>query len=178
MEPTAFGARKTARDGLYPWCRACCVANTKAHQSGSEWQAKKARYDRERVARLRDKLSEQARMRYLRSREQRIAEVAAWRAANPDRRRIISMNYKARRRAQEAGGVTTGELRQGIESQRKVCFWCNTDCSGGHHIDHVEPLSRGGRHEIANLVVACPTCNLRKQAMLPERWIKQILEVA
>lgn len=177
-EPTAFGARKTSRDGLYPWCRACCVASTKAHQSGPEWRAKKAEYDRTRVERLREHLSEQGRERYLRNREHRIARAADWIAANPDRRRVISMNYKSRRRAQEASGLTTAELRDWETAQAKVCFWCDTDCTEGHHVDHFEPLSRGGLHEIANLVIACPTCNLRKQAMPPERWMERVLAEA
>lgn len=176
--PEAFGARKSARDGLYPWCRPCCVANTKAHQSGSEWTTKKAAYDRERVARLKPVLAEKASERYFRSRDQRLAEAAAWRKANPEKRRLISMNYKARRRAQEAGGPTTAELRDWLGRQRKVCFWCDADCAGVHHVDHFEPLSRGGKHEISNLVIACPSCNLRKQAMPPERWMERILSEA
>ena len=31
-------------------------------------------------------------------------------------------------------------------------------------MDHVVPLSRGGRHEPANLVWACRSCNSRKSA--------------
>lgn len=30
------------------------------------------------------------------------------------------------------------------------------------HVEHVIPLCRGGTNELANLVLACPSCNLRK----------------
>ena len=174
----AFGPRKSAHDGLYPWCRPCCVANTKAHQSGPEWRARKAEYDKARVARLSDRLIEQARVRYLNNREQRIADAAVWATANPDRRRVISMNYKSRRRSQEADGMTSAELRAWIGLQAKHCFWCDADCEAAFHVDHVYPLSRGGGHVASNLVIACPTCNLRKQAMLPEAWLDRILTVS
>lgn len=32
----------------------------------------------------------------------------------------------------------------------------------GWHIDHVTPLSRGGRTVLSNLVLSCATCNQRK----------------
>jgi 5-methylcytosine-specific restriction endonuclease McrA len=36
-------------------------------------------------------------------------------------------------------------------------------CGGRfEHIDHIIPLSRGGRHSIGNLAPACAACNLKK----------------
>ena len=173
-ELTAFGARKTSRDGLYPWCRACCVVSTRAHQSGPEWRAKKAEYDRERVARLKPVLAEQASVRYERNRSDKLAAAKRWANENRDARRVISMNYKSRRRAQEEGGISTSELKAWINLQDKRCLWCSADCADAFHVDHVEPLSRGGKHEASNLAISCPTCNLRKQAMPPERWIEKL----
>lgn len=34
------------------------------------------------------------------------------------------------------------------------------------HVDHMIPVSRGGSHEIQNLVTACAECNLEKHANL------------
>jgi 5-methylcytosine-specific restriction endonuclease McrA len=36
-------------------------------------------------------------------------------------------------------------------------------------IDHVQPLSKGGRHEWTNVVTACSLCNNRKGDKTPER---------
>ena len=38
-------------------------------------------------------------------------------------------------------------------------------------IDHVVPLSRGGKHEIENLLPACRSCNSSKGAKLLEEWL-------
>ena len=36
------------------------------------------------------------------------------------------------------------------------------------HIDHIVPHSKGGSHDMANLQLAHPSCNLRKSNRMPE----------
>lgn len=36
--------------------------------------------------------------------------------------------------------------------------------------DHIEPISRGGTNDIANLATACPDCNRDKANMTLEEW--------
>ena len=38
------------------------------------------------------------------------------------------------------------------------------------HLDHVIPVSRGGKTELNNLVVACEFCNENKRAKTPDEW--------
>jgi 5-methylcytosine-specific restriction endonuclease McrA len=60
------------------------------------------------------------------------------------------------------------ELRLLWIVQDGKCFWCSGALAlNGLHVDHLIPLSKGGAHEIANFVLSCPTCNLRKHDMLP-----------
>ena len=61
-----------------------------------------------------------------------------------------------------------------IDSQAKVCFWCGVPCEGNFQVDHFHPLSKGGRHELANLEISCPTCNQRKGAKLPAIFAKMV----
>ena len=42
------------------------------------------------------------------------------------------------------------------------CAYCGA--ADATHVDHVYPRSRGGGHHPRNLVAACPTCNLSKNA--------------
>lgn len=51
----------------------------------------------------------------------------------------------------------------------KVCQYCKTT-DGPFHLDHVYPWSRGGRHTLRNLVVACAKCNASKADMTVDEW--------
>jgi 5-methylcytosine-specific restriction endonuclease McrA len=68
--------------------------------------------------------------------------------------------------------VNTGTYTQNqIDSlfciQEQCCYYCASslvDCESKrkYHIEHYVALAYGGRNEICNLVLACPTCNLKK----------------
>ena len=105
-----------------------------------------------------------------RTRDARITGARKWANENPDARRAIAKAYKARRRAQETGGDSTAQLRDWEKAAVKVCFWCDADCLDNYQVDHFYPLSRGGRHERQNLVIACPPCNRRKGAKDPHAF--------
>jgi 5-methylcytosine-specific restriction endonuclease McrA len=97
----------------------------------------------------------------------KVENAKAWIKANPDKRATITFSYDGRRRAKTKQGDSTKAIRAWVESARKVCYWCNTKCADDYHSDHYQPLSKGGEHRISNLVIACPTCNLRKNAKDP-----------
>ena len=98
----------------------------------------------------------------------------AWIKANPEKRRAICFAYDGKRRAQKAAGVTGPQLKVWTAAQIKVCHWCSKRCAKAFHVDHIMPLSRGGEHEIRNLAIACPQCNLRKNARDPVDWARMI----
>lgn len=105
---------------------------------------------------------------YRASRPERNNENAInWARLNPEKRKSISKAYKARRRAQERGGDSTAAIHAWEQAAPKVCHWCNKKCQDEYHVDHYQPLARGGLHIIANLVIACPPCNFRKNAKDP-----------
>lgn len=93
-----------------------------------------------------------------------------WIKANPEKRFAISFNYDSKRRANKKDGVKSKELTSWISKQIKVCYWCNVVCSDNYHIDHYEPLSKGGKHILSNLVISCPACNLNKNAKDPYKF--------
>jgi 5-methylcytosine-specific restriction endonuclease McrA len=59
--------------------------------------------------------------------------------------------------------------------QRKIssgrCYYCGK-LVGRENLtmDHIVPLSRGGRSTKGNVVPACKDCNNRKKWMLPVEW--------
>jgi 5-methylcytosine-specific restriction endonuclease McrA len=82
--------------------------------------------------------------------------------------KILSLNSKHKRRSiEKKGGVTSREFMS-IKKEAKNCYWCNISLKGKDtHIDHYTPLSKGGTHEVSNLVTSCSNCNLKKHAKDP-----------
>lgn len=97
----------------------------------------------------------------------RVQDACDWAKRNPAKRKAISRQYKAKRRAQEGEGITGGVLSAWTDAMPKVCFYCGCDCAAGFHVDHFIPLAKGGTHVLTNLRMSCPGCNLRKSAKMP-----------
>ncbi len=79
-----------------------------------------------------------------------------WVRANNYRRRALKRN--------NGGSHTVQDIRKQYANQKGKCYYCKKKVGTAYHVDHVIPLSRGGSNGPENLVVACPTCNLRKNA--------------
>ena len=107
-------------------------------------------------------------------RKQEIKYVSPWALNNPDKVSEIKKNYKHRRRTKEReGSVTTSELVEWLRYIPKVCEYCRTSCESTYHIDHIEPLSKEGKHELSNLAISCPTCNMTKSNKTLLVWFAQ-----
>jgi len=54
---------------------------------------------------------------------------------------------------------------------RGRCYYCGKSFSPrGLTMDHIVPLSRGGKSKKGNVVPACKDCNNKKKYMLPIEW--------
>lgn len=52
-----------------------------------------------------------------------------------------------------------------------VCYYCGQKVGRENlTMDHIVPLSRGGRSTKGNIVAACKECNNKKKWMLPLEW--------
>jgi hypothetical protein len=80
-----------------------------------------------------------------------------WKA---DRYAILKLN---------GGTCTKQELDELKAAQNYQCAYCKRQVV--LTIDHIFPVSRGGRHEIANIAWACGKCNSNKHDKTPEEWI-------
>ena len=66
-------------------------------------------------------------------------------------------------------------LRQSNWWMRKIqkgqCYYCRQNVGKENlTMDHVLPLSRGGKSRKGNIVQACKTCNNKKKYLLPIEW--------
>jgi 5-methylcytosine-specific restriction endonuclease McrA len=70
----------------------------------------------------------------------------------------------AKRRAQmeKSGGdgVTLKQWRQTKEEYNNLCAYCNQ--KKPLSMDHIVPVSKGGIHDVSNIVPACRSCNSKK----------------
>jgi len=71
------------------------------------------------------------------------------------------------------------EMRQSRWWQNKLaegrCHYCGQITpKAGLTMDHVVPLTRGGKSTKGNLVACCKACNSRKQNLLPLEWAEYL----
>jgi 5-methylcytosine-specific restriction endonuclease McrA len=158
-------AERKARYRANPENRARDAARSKAWREANPEKVK-ANNDRWNTKETRDRYKETQRRcgaeHYRANRERKAETTAAWRAENRDR----VNEYQRRRRARKMGSdpdLTTTEWLEILEEFDHCCAYCQArDVS--LEIEHVTPISRGGRHTRANVVPACRSCNARKGA--------------
>lgn len=69
------------------------------------------------------------------------------------------------------GSYTEVDIARMLVDQSGQCVYCRCDITGGFHIDHILPVSRGGSSNIENLQLLCPFCNLSKGAKTHEEFL-------
>lgn len=151
-----------------------------------ERNAEKVRESQQRwLAANPERRREVARSFYERNRESEMARSVAWRAANLDavrrhRRESHYRNYakdimrmSARRANVRAFIITDRDVRR-LMSQ--ACAECGD--VRNLHVDHIVPLSRGGRHSVGNLQMLCQPCNLSKNNRLTVEWRQRKTELS
>lgn len=62
------------------------------------------------------------------------------------------------------------------EFEEDTCFYCGKKFTGAVHVDHFIPWSFVKEDKLWNFVLACPTCNTRKNNKLPEQKYVHKLE--
>mgnify|MGYP002745554693 CR=1 FL=1 len=99
--------------------------------------------------------------------ERHYANIKRWAVRNPDK----VAAYRVRRARAELDGNATRELiNTKCEASNKTCCLCGTridDTLRSPHpmslsLEHLTPISRGGRHDIDNIDFAHRTCNTKK----------------
>lgn len=86
---------------------------------------------------------------------------------NPHIARKANHKRKARKSATIENPFTEADCLSLIEAYEGCCAYCGNK-TARLEMDHVIPLSRGGKHTKANIVPACFNCNRHKAAHIPE----------
>lgn len=122
-----------------------------------------------------------------RNKGRRRESVAAWKAANkdkirannarwvkdnPDARRAINHNRRARMLG-NGGRISKGLRAKLFRLQRGKCACCGAPLGNNYHLDHIMPLSLGGRNDDGNMQLLKAACNLRKKAKHPVTYMQE-----
>ena len=81
-----------------------------------------------------------------------------------------SKRRKAQNRGQTPVQIPVAALRQRFNEFSNCCAYCGDD--GDMQIEHMEPISKGGAHDIGNIVPACASCNTSKRSHSMEAWYR------
>jgi 5-methylcytosine-specific restriction endonuclease McrA len=187
-----FYADSSSKDGLRSPCRACSnEASRLYYQKNKEKIRNQRRLYNEQNA---DKRRQQQRLYYQRHSEKVRKGIRRWRQENLDQvherdRLYYQQNAdqrrddNRRRRAQRLNAIgthTPDDVDCQIRSQTDAkgvlhCWWCGEPIEDEYHVDHRIPLSKGGKDDPGNLVIAHPKCNRSKFNKLPHEFNGRLL---
>jgi 5-methylcytosine-specific restriction endonuclease McrA len=109
------------------------------------------------------------------NRDRVMANSRKWEIANRNKRNEQARTHAINRRLRKyrnGGKLSRSDIDTQYNRQKGKCYYCGEKVGKKYHVDHVVPLSRGGSHSPDNIVIACPTCNLRKNNKLPHEWLE------
>lgn len=151
------------------YCSRSCKSKAAEKRLRTGTEADKLR-NRARYTKERAKRQAHARNQYWSNRDTYVSRSREWRKANPERRKIQHENRRARKFGNPGYVVVKARDWEKIRNRFSgCCAYCGAKpdviC-----MDHVVPLSRGGRHSPSNILPACSSCNSSKGALFVAEW--------
>ncbi len=190
-----FRRSKTTKDGLLNQCRACYSKKRRVRDSRPKNREQHNAYLKDYHRRPAAREQERKRTRHpkhaaymkaycsqpqYRNRKKGYAKTYRSRPGVRERMRASDRIRWARHRARKRavlGTHTTQQIQDLLKRQKHHCYYCSTkfekkDGKYVYHVEHTFPLSRVvgtdiPANDISYLVLACPTCNLKKGNKYP-----------
>jgi hypothetical protein len=97
-----------------------------------------------------------------------------YRQSNPEKFRINNNNREAKKRG-NGGKLSPDIIFRLLKIQGTKCAICKVNVKKtGYHLDHIVPVSRGGKNSDANVQITCPKCNLKKRDSDPIAFMQSL----
>jgi 5-methylcytosine-specific restriction endonuclease McrA len=183
---SAFGRYARRADGLQNYCKDCMSAYSAKYgpQYYLNHREEAREYRREYYAEHRESLKAGVlekqkaphrvayRTQWARNNPEKSAAFRrSWRERNPE----LSREYVRRRYVWRKTGViapfTLAQLQDKMRYWGGRCWMCGEPATT---VDHVKPISKGGRDILANMRPACAACNSKKHAKWPYPLVRNI----
>ena len=183
--PTSFHRDNHLKSGYASACKECRNLRSRHHHANNKDHYKRVRQrwyaaNRTRVLarkRAASHANQKVRQSYLKqwynaNRERAKDQSRRWKAANPDKVRLISQRGSRMRKVRCGPKLRTVEWLAILAKVGWQCLYCG---SASHPlvIEHFVPISRLGWNTHTNILPACGPCNRAKQASDPYRWIPE-----
>jgi 5-methylcytosine-specific restriction endonuclease McrA len=99
------------------------------------------------------------------------------------RKAIAVKNQYNEKRANRVYGTDDGSINpQSLKDlfvPSKNCCVCDEKMEfGDKTLDHIVPLSKGGRHTLSNVMIMCHRCNSAKNNKLPKNWFLSLSDTS
>lgn len=162
LDDSEFYADARNTDGIMAVCRACHGERAKSWRRRNPERRKAIEHSYNATYYAANREREQQRAIAFYQDNKPLYRAAKRRRYATDSAPIKAVN-NARRARLKIGdtNVTAEAWRQLLEWFDHRCAYC-LDKAPGLEMDHVIPLSRGGKHELSNIVPACERCNCSK----------------
>lgn len=153
-----FSPDHRRKSGMQSQCRDCRNQHMRKLYNTPEYREKHSQYSRQK--RCLDNAYAERERKYLRSyRHKYPAKYKAW------------VNIRRIRRLATGEIILPFDEQAQFKRQKSRCYYCQCKLTE-YHVEHCVPLSRGGSDHPDNKVLACPSCNMSKNAKLPHEWVK------
>lgn len=151
-----FGTNLGSKDGLRSECKDCRNIKTR-HRYETDPDFKEGE-------------SIRAAQNYIEDRDRILGRSKEWSKNNPEKKVGQRHRRVARLYGQIEFDLPIDFIKILKEEQENKCAYCSRD-DVKLTVEHMLPLSRGGKHCMNNIVVACTTCNFSKHNKTLEEWL-------
>lgn len=157
-----FGPKASNRDGLRHECRTCRAVHESRNRKADPAYSAKARARSAKRRASNPEIGRSHSRKYYATHAGVVADRQRNRRAQHPEINVVQL---ARRRARvlsaNGRGVTAAQWQQILADSLGLCAYCN-ERPAQLTMDHIEPLARGGAHDVDNIAAACQSCNSAK----------------